>query len=99
MRLWGKGRCLAVSAMFVSLVSASVAGASTETSGGCQRLYVFGDSYSDSGAGYLDGNGPTAVVYLAHHLGLTLVPSDVAKSTDSINFAVDVTPVFSSIWS
>ena len=25
------------------------------------RIYVFGDSYSDTGAGYLDGNGPTAV--------------------------------------
>ena len=24
------------------------------------RLYVFGDSYSDIGAGYIDGNGPTA---------------------------------------
>ena len=28
------------------------------------RLYVFGDSYSDIGAGYIDGNGPTAVAYL-----------------------------------
>jgi len=27
------------------------------------RLYVFGDSYSDIGAGYIDGNGPTAVAY------------------------------------
>lgn len=27
-------------------------------------LYVFGDSYSDSGAGCVDANGPTAVVYL-----------------------------------
>jgi hypothetical protein len=25
------------------------------------RLDVFGDSYSDIGAGYIDGNGPTAV--------------------------------------
>ena len=33
-------------------------------------LYVFGDSYSDSGAGYVDGNGPTAVVYLAQRLGI-----------------------------
>lgn len=31
-------------------------------------LYVFGDSYSDSGAGYADINGPTAVVYLARRL-------------------------------
>ncbi len=34
------------------------------------QLYVFGDSYSDSGAGYVDGNGPTAVVYLAQRLGI-----------------------------
>ena len=34
------------------------------------QMYVFGDSYSDSGAGYVDGNGPTAVVYLAQRLGI-----------------------------
>lgn len=34
------------------------------------QLYVFGDSYSDSGAGYIDGNGPTAVVYLAQQLNI-----------------------------
>ena len=37
-----------------------------------ERLYVFGDSYSDTGAGYLDGNGPTAVAYLAERLGFRL---------------------------
>jgi len=54
-----------------------------------KRLYVFGDSYSDTGAGYLDGNGPTAVAYLAERLGFTLVPS-TAKNTagKSLNFAV-----------
>lgn len=54
-----------------------------------ERLYVFGDSYSDSGAGYVDGNGPTAVVYLAEHLGLRLLPAtrrEDAKS--SLNYAV-----------
>ena len=34
------------------------------------QLYVFGDSYSDSGSGYLDTNGPTAVAYLAEHLDI-----------------------------
>lgn len=34
------------------------------------RLYVFGDSYSDFGAGYVDGDGPTAVAYLAWNMGL-----------------------------
>ena len=32
------------------------------------RMYVFGDSYSDIGEGYLDGNGPTSVAYLADRL-------------------------------
>ncbi len=31
-------------------------------------LYVFGDSYSDTGAGYVDSDGPTAVAYLAQRL-------------------------------
>jgi len=33
-----------------------------------EALYTFGDSYTDSGAGYLDVNGPTAVLYLARRL-------------------------------
>jgi cholinesterase len=53
------------------------------------RMYVFGDSYSDTGAGYLDGNGPTAVAYLARHLGLKLaLPSDPDANSQSLNFAV-----------
>jgi phospholipase/lecithinase/hemolysin len=53
------------------------------------RLYVFGDSYSDIGAGYLDGNGPTAVAYLAEKLGFQLFPSNQSHSAkDSLDFAV-----------
>src|SRR5215217_7739310 len=53
------------------------------------RLYVFGDSYSDTGAGYVDGDGPTAVGYLATRLGLTLrVPSSPDANSQSLNFAV-----------
>jgi phospholipase/lecithinase/hemolysin len=53
------------------------------------QMYVFGDSYSDIGEGYLDGNGPTAVAYMAKDLGFTLVASDKVKApTDSLNFAV-----------
>ena len=41
------------------------------------RMYVFGDSYSDTGAGYQDGDGPTAVAYFARRLGLKLgIPSE-----------------------
>lgn len=53
------------------------------------RMYVFGDSYSDTGAGYVDGNGPTAVAYLAEHLGFKLaVPNDPDANSQSLNFAV-----------
>ncbi len=52
-------------------------------------LYVFGDSYSDSGAGYVDGNGATAVVYMAQTLGIPFThvgaPDTAGKG---LNFAV-----------
>src|SRR5262249_34975018 len=52
-------------------------------------LYVFGDSYSDNGAGYVDGDGPTAVAYLARRLGFELKPATKASApSDSLNFAV-----------
>lgn len=53
------------------------------------RIIVFGDSYSDIGRGYLDGNGPTAVAYLATHLGSTMVPSNAKDlGGKSLDFAV-----------
>jgi phospholipase/lecithinase/hemolysin len=52
-------------------------------------LYVFGDSYSDSGSGYIDGNGPTAVVYLAQRLGVPFTYYGDPDSTGKgLNFAV-----------
>jgi len=52
-------------------------------------MYVFGDSYSDIGEGYLDGNGPTAVAYLAQRLGFNLVPANAANIADqSLDFAI-----------
>jgi cholinesterase len=52
-------------------------------------LYVFGDSYSDSGAGYIDANGPTAVVYLAQRLGIPFTYNgDKASVGKGLNFAV-----------
>jgi len=53
------------------------------------RLYVFGDSYSDNGAGYLDGNGPTAVAYLAKKMNTPFTHShDPEANEQSISFAV-----------
>ncbi len=54
-----------------------------------KQMYVFGDSYSDIGEGYLDGNGPTAVAYLARGLGFELIPSNKSESPkQSLDFAV-----------
>ena len=53
------------------------------------QLYVFGDSYSDSGAGYVDTNGPTAVVYLAQRLGIPFTwYGDPASKGKGLNFAI-----------
>ncbi len=53
------------------------------------RLYVFGDSYSDIGAGYIDGNGPTAVAYLGWLMGLQVASSQAANAAGkSLVFAV-----------
>ena len=53
------------------------------------RMYVFGDSYSDIGAGYIDGNGPTAVAYLGWLMGLKVASSKVVDAADkSLVFAV-----------
>jgi phospholipase/lecithinase/hemolysin len=74
-------RILAVLMAVMTMVAGPVAAA--------PNLYVFGDSYSDSGAGYLDGNGPTAVVYMARDLGLPLTFfGDADSSGKGLNFAV-----------
>jgi cholinesterase len=53
------------------------------------RLYVFGDSYSDIGAGYIDGNGPTAVAYLGWLMGLQVASSKATNAgSKSLVFAV-----------
>jgi phospholipase/lecithinase/hemolysin len=53
------------------------------------RIYVFGDSYSDTGAGYVDGDGPTAVAYLAQRLGIELRHANAPDTAGkSLNFAV-----------
>jgi|HubBroStandDraft_5_1064220.scaffolds.fasta_scaffold213511_1 phospholipase/lecithinase/hemolysin len=52
-------------------------------------LYVFGDSYSDTGAGYVDSNGPTAVAYLAQRLQIPFTYfGDPNSKGKGLNFAV-----------
>lgn len=56
-------------------------------------MYIFGDSFSDIGAGYQDGNGPTALAYLAADMKLDLtVPQDPHLRGKSIDFAVSGAP-------
>jgi phospholipase/lecithinase/hemolysin len=56
-------------------------------------LYVFGDSYSDIGAGYVDGNGPTAVAYLADNLKIPFTyPGARNAAGKSLDFAVSGAP-------
>ena len=54
------------------------------------RVFVFGDSYSDTGAGYVDGNGPTAVAYMAEGLHAPLLAANDPRAVagSSLNFAV-----------
>jgi phospholipase/lecithinase/hemolysin len=76
-------------AAFISILLAIAAPAEIQAAQPINRIYVFGDSYSDTGAGYLDGNGPTAVAYLAGRLGMSLMlPNDPNANANSINFAV-----------
>ena len=64
------------------------------------RLYVFGDSYSDIGAGYIDGNGPTAVAYLGWLMGLQVASSKAANAAGkslaraTIDAGAALTPLF-----
>jgi len=83
----------AVASLLLTLaIVTPLAAQSTNTSGPTtrySRLYVLGDSYSDIGAGYIDGNGPTAVAYLGWLMGLQVAPSKAANAAGkSLVFAV-----------
>jgi cholinesterase len=53
------------------------------------QLYVFGDSYSDTGAGFSYADGPTAVAYLAQRLNIPFTFYGNANSkSKGLNFAV-----------
>ena len=68
---------------------AAQSGATSRPTTPYSRLYVFGDSYSDIGAGYIDGNGPTAVAYLGWLMGLEVASSKASNAAGrSLVFAV-----------
>ena len=53
------------------------------------QLFVFGDSYSDTGAGYVYADGPTAVAYLAQRLAIPFTYYGAPDSKGKgLNFAV-----------
>jgi cholinesterase len=72
-------------ALAVSPLAAAKKNANTKS---YAAVYVFGDSYSDIGARYLDGNGPTAVAYFAQAIGVRLTyPKDPNAGVASLDFA------------
>ncbi|MBI5766177.1 MAG: TIGR03067 domain-containing protein [Verrucomicrobia bacterium] len=79
-------RCLGAAVQLALLAAAVVA---AEPISPWRLIFAFGDSYTDSGAGYVDGDGPTAIVYVARDLG---VPFTHATAPDAagkgLNFAV-----------
>jgi phospholipase/lecithinase/hemolysin len=79
------------------LVVALIVQAGARAAEPVKRIYVFGDSYSDIGRGWLDSDGPTAVVYLAKRLGLKMVASNAPDAAGkSLDFAVSGAPTGSS---
>jgi len=83
-------RCfLSIAAVLVAAATLAAQTTSAPNPHPYTQLYVFGDSYSDSGSGYLDTNGPTAVVYLAQRLGIPFTwYGDPASKGKGLNFAV-----------
>lgn len=76
-------------AVFLCVTCKLAMNAEPENSCHYDKLFVFGDSFSDLGEGYLDGNGPTAVFYFARYLGIDLLPANAAYSSgDSLDFAI-----------
>src|SRR6202034_730773 len=60
-----------------------------QTKGPYTQLYVFGDSYSDTGAGFPYADGPTAVAYLAQRLAIPFTYyGDTNSKGKGLNFAV-----------
>ena len=77
----------ALLAVLVAALGASASAA--EATSPWKLFFAFGDSYTDSGAGYVDGNGPTAIVYVARDLGVPFThATDPEAAGKGLNFAV-----------
>jgi len=75
-------RLIAV-ALFLALTAAG------QTPHPYTQLYVFGDSYSDTGAGFPYADGPTAVAYLAQRLAIPFTYyGDPNSKGKGLNFSV-----------
>lgn len=94
---YGLGRSLRAAlagALLLALAGCATAGGGMGAAGAAkapafERVYVFGDSYSDTGYGLFYSDGPTAVAYMAEALG---APVTHTKAPDwqgkSLNFSV-----------
>lgn len=85
--------------LWVAAAAAGLAGAMTPPTPASavviNDLFVFGDSYSDTGAFFPLTNGSTAVGYLAQNFGITLTTSkNLDPGTDGVNFAESGARVF-----
>jgi cholinesterase len=79
--------------VFLLLVVVALCGGNLQGQAPVDRMYVFGDSYSDIGRGWVDSDGPTAVAYLAKRLGLAMVASNAPETKGkSLDFAVSGAP-------
>jgi cholinesterase len=87
----GKLWTTTAAACFVGAITASTPASAVVIN----DLFVFGDSYSDTGAFVPLTNGSTAVGYLAQNFGITLTTSKNSDpGTDGVNFAESGARVF-----
>jgi phospholipase/lecithinase/hemolysin len=82
-------RSLSKLSLLLLLVATATSGQTHPPAEPYSQLYVFGDSYSDTGAGFVYSDGPTAVAYLAQLLNIPFTYyGDPQSKAKGLNFAV-----------